>query len=58
MLFSYNLLSEIIDLKNIDVSTLTERLTFSGFEVEDVSKMASGDKLVIGQIIECKKLTE
>lgn len=55
MLFSYNLLSEIINLKNIDVSTLTERLTFSGFEVEDVSKMASGDKLVIGQIIECKK---
>ncbi len=54
MKFSYKALSELVDLSHIDVDTLTKRLTFSGFEVEGVEKMAYADKLVIGQVLTCE----
>ena len=55
MVFSYNLISEIVDLEGLTVEEVRDRLTFSGFEVEEMSPFASASKLVIGQIISCEK---
>jgi len=55
MEFSYKLLSELVDLKDIDIKTLVDKLTFSGFEVESYHQLGYGDHLVIGQIKEVKK---
>ncbi|MFA6861352.1 MAG: phenylalanine--tRNA ligase subunit beta [Bacilli bacterium] len=55
MLFSYKLLSTLVDLSKTDPKTLRSRLTFAGFEVEGMEPLASGDKLIIGQILTCVK---
>ncbi len=55
MVFSYKLISEIVDLDGLDVNEVRHRLTFSGFEVEEMTPFASASKLVTGQIISCEK---
>ncbi len=55
MLFSYKLLSKIVDLSKTDPVSLRNRLTFAGFEVEGMNVAASGDKLIIGQVLTCVK---
>ncbi len=55
MLFSYKLLSELVDLSLTDPKTVRDRLTFSGFEVEDMHPLASASKLCIGKILTCEK---
>ena len=54
MLASYNLLNEFVDLSDITPEELADRLTFSGFEVEGVEKLAYADKLVIGHVLTCE----
>lgn len=53
MVFSLNILKTLVDLENIDISYLKERLTFSGFEVEDVKFNKKIDNLAIGLVTEC-----
>lgn len=53
MLFSYKCLGSLVDLRSISVEELSSRLTFSGFEVEGISKMAEASKLTIGQVLTC-----
>lgn len=53
MKFSLNLINKYIDISNIPIKKLVDRLVFSGFEVEEYHQVASGTKLVIGQIISC-----
>lgn len=53
MLFSIKGLSQFVDLSTIDLKELRNRLTFSGFEVEEVQEMASASNLVIGQVLTC-----
>ncbi len=53
MLFSYKLLSELVDLSSTTVEQVRDRLTFSGFEVEELYPLASGTKLCIGEILTC-----
>lgn len=53
MTVSYNLLSTLVDLSDYSADKLVDRLTFSGFEVEGVSHLAFGSKVVSGKIIEC-----
>jgi len=53
MLFSYNLLSQFVDLSNIKPEELIQRLTFSGLEVEESYPSAFASKVVSGHILEC-----
>lgn len=54
MKVSLNLLKKYLDLKNLDIETLTDKLSFAGFEVEEVIPCAQATKLKIGKVIECK----
>lgn len=58
MLFSYKLLSELVDLSSLTPEKVRDRLTFSGFEVEDMEPLASASKLCIGKILTCEKHPE
>lgn len=53
MLFSYKLLSKLVDLEGISVEELVNKLTFSGFEVESYKPLAQGSKLVVGKVLSC-----
>lgn len=53
MVFSYNELSKLVDLSGLDPEKLRNRLTFAGFEVEGMEKLARATHLVIGKILTC-----
>jgi phenylalanyl-tRNA synthetase beta chain len=55
MLFSYKLLSELVDLTDLTPAQLADRLTFTGFEVEGMKPLAQASKLVIGHVLSCVK---
>ena len=55
MLFSYKTLSTLVDLSSITPEELRNRLTFSGFEVEGMEKLAEASSLVIGEVLTCEK---
>ena len=55
MLFSYRLLSKLVDLSGLSVEDVCHRLTFSGFEVEGTESIASASRLVIGKVLEERK---
>lgn len=54
MLFSYKTLSTLVDLSSISPEKLRDRLTFSGFEVEGMEKLAQASALVIGVVLTCE----
>ena len=51
---SYNLLKQFVNLENITVQDIADKLTYAGLEIEEISYSASANNLVIGQIIECE----
>ena len=51
---SLNLIKKYVDLSNISVDEIVDKLTFSGLEVEDVTKIADASNLVIGEILTCE----
>lgn len=53
MLFSYNLLNEFVDLKEWPSEKLIQRLTFSGFEVEESHPATQATKVISGFVQEC-----
>ena len=55
MLFSYKELSRLVDLSSYSPEKLNNRLTFAGFEVEGVEKIAQASKLIVGKILTCEK---
>jgi phenylalanyl-tRNA synthetase beta chain len=55
MLYSFKLLSSLVDLEGISVQDLIDKLTFGAFEVDGCKKAASASKLVIGHILSCQK---
>ncbi|MCH3908822.1 MAG: phenylalanine--tRNA ligase subunit beta [Bacilli bacterium] len=55
MKVSLNWLSQYVKVDDIDPKDLASKLTFSGVEVEDIEKVASGTNLVIGEILSCEK---
>lgn len=57
MLFSYQLLNRFVDLSKYTLKEVIDRLTFSGFEVEDHHPLASATNLVIGQVLSCEPVT-
>ena len=52
---SLNLIKKYVDLYGLSVQEIVDKLTFSGLEVEEVSKVADATNLVIGQIVSCEK---
>lgn len=55
MKVSLNCLSQYVDIQNISPEEIANRLTFAGVEVESLSRLASGNNLVIGHILSCEK---
>lgn len=52
MIISYNLIKELVDLPaDLSIKDLADKLTFSGLEVEGISRVASGTNLTVGQIV-------
>ncbi|MGX6969303.1 phenylalanine--tRNA ligase subunit beta [Vagococcus bubulae] len=54
MLVSYKWLQELVDVKDIDVNDLADKMSRSGIEVEDVTIPEEGlKKIVVGDVKEC-----
>ena len=53
MLVSLKTLKKYVSLEGLNEEQIANGLTFAGVEVEEISRMASGTNLVIGQIEEC-----
>lgn len=50
---SLNLIKKFVDLDGLTAEEIADRLTFSGLEVEEISRVAEASNLVIGEILEC-----
>ncbi len=50
---SYKWLSKHVDLEGLTPEMVADKLTFSGAEVEGLTRLASGTNLVIGEILDC-----
>ena len=55
MLVSIKELKKYVNLDSLSASDIANGLTFAGIEVEEVTSLASGTNLVIGEILECEK---
>ena len=56
MKVSLNLLKKFVDLEGLTPEEIAHRLTFAGVEVESIEKIASGSKLVVGEVIQCENM--
>lgn len=56
MKVSFNLLKKFVDLEGLTPEEIAHRLTFAGVEVESIEKLASGSKLVVGEVIYCENM--
>lgn len=54
MLISRKWLSQYMNLDDIDDATLADKITSAGNEVEGIEYLASGSKLVVGEVIKCE----
>lgn len=54
MKISYKWLKDFVCLDGVSPDKLAELLTNSGFEIEEVYKVADASGLVVGKVIECK----
>ncbi len=53
MLVSLKNISQYVSLEGLTPEDLANKLTFAGVEVEEISRLASGTNLVIGEVKEC-----
>ena len=53
MLVSLKNVSQYVSLEGLSPEDIANKLTFAGVEVEEVSRLASGTNLVIGEVLEC-----
>lgn len=58
MKVSLNLVKKYIDLDGLTPEVIADRLTFAGVEVESISHLASGSKLVIGEVLTCENMPD
>ena len=54
MITSKKWLSQYVDLSDISVEELADKLTTAGLEVEGLHPMAQGTNLTIGHVLECE----
>jgi phenylalanyl-tRNA synthetase beta chain len=52
---SLNWLNHYVKIDDLTPEEIADKLTFAGIEVEGISRLASADKLVIGEILSCEK---
>ena len=50
MLVSLKNISQYVSLEGLTPEDIANKLTFAGVEVEEISRLASGTNLVIGEI--------
>ena len=55
MLVSLKNINQYVSLEGLTAEQIANGLTFAGVEVEEISRMASGTNLVVGEILECEK---
>ncbi|MFA7032627.1 MAG: phenylalanine--tRNA ligase subunit beta, partial [Bacilli bacterium] len=53
MLVSIKNLKQYLSLEGLTPELIADKLTFAGIEVEEVTHLASGTNLVIGEVLEC-----
>jgi len=58
MKVSYNWLKEYLDLSQVDVNELAERITLTGIEVESIEQGEEIDDLVVGEVLECSPIED
>lgn len=56
MKVSLNLLKKFVDLEGLTPEEIAHRFTFAGVEVESIEHIASGSKLVVGEVIYCENM--
>jgi len=56
MLVSLKEVSKYVDISDLKVDDIASRLTFAGIEVENITKGAIGDNLIVGEIIKCDEI--
>ena len=56
MKVSLNFVKKYVDLEGLTPEEIAHRLTFAGVEVESIETLASGTKLVVGEILTCEKM--
>ncbi len=54
MIFSYKLLKSLVDINDLSIDELVNKLTFSGFEVEGYKKVAQASDVTCGEVISCE----
>lgn len=55
MILSTNFLKDYLDIENIDVKELAEKMTSVGNEYDKAGYFVEAEKLVIGEIVKCEK---
>lgn len=58
MKVSLNLVKKFVDLSTLTPEQIADRLTFAGVEVESISHLASGTKLVVGEVLTCENMPD
>lgn len=58
MKVSLNLVKKYVDLEGLTNEEIAHRLTFAGVEVEGIDKLASGTKLVVGEVLTCENMPD
>ena len=53
MLVSLKNVNQYVSLEGLSAEDIANKLTFAGIEVEEVSHLAGGTNLVIGEVLEC-----
>ena len=58
MKVSLNEVKKYVDISSLSPEEIAHRLTFAGVEVEEISHLASGSKLVIGEVLTCENMPD
>ena len=51
-------INEYVNIDDLNINELANKMTLAGLEVESISYLAQGDKLVIGEVIDCQEHIE
>ena len=54
MLLSRKWLSQYMDVSDLTIEEIANKITSAGFEVEAIKKMSQGTNLVIGKVLTCQ----
>lgn len=53
MILSKNFLKDYIDLDDISMNDIAEKMVFAGNEYESIKKLVDAENLVVGKVVEC-----